>query len=510
MSMVAQGQEDNARDQNVCAIVEAEETVFSVRYSNNGAGPMWCYSGTCLARVGEKVFVSATERLKEFKPLNDCRWALFERTNTGWQRQQADETGRQREPCPIGCLPPGKILLSSNPTLLQPEASGHGPARPALIEFDAADPKAPYRSLPPGWQGTPSFNEHSYRSMAVDAVRGEAILFQNTGLSNSEWALLKADGKWLGGQLNWPTHANTDLAPFGATHARVNYPVILLRDRAVHYCGVAAYDNWDRVHTWDDIGLGDPSSARGMAGRVRGNRFRRLLYALTPEVDARPFGSWIEIDNTFADGGWLFPGDMHLDDAGMVHLLWYRAPMLRTLRDERYPDVRRVHSIEYATLRDGKVLGRQTLVLAGDGFDSAIPTDLDREGMSYVGLDDGRIVGDPIATPRFHVTPDGRLFVVYYVSGKRADGTELSENRMLEVVIDGKHTESMTLPLKHPLTQFFTATPRAGCAPSWTLDLLGHRRGDWRHAEGSDLREYDGTLSYARVRLAAAGKAGAP
>jgi hypothetical protein len=43
--------------------------------------------------------------------------------------------------------------------------------------------------------------------------------------------------------------------------------------------------------------------------------------------------------------------------------------------------------------------------------------------------------------------------------------------------------------------------PRAGCAPSWTLDLLGHRRGGWCPCDGTDSREWEGTISYAQVRL---------
>ena len=113
--------------------------------------------------------------------------------------------------------------------------------------------------------------------------------------------------------------------------------------------------------------------------------------------------------------------------------------------------------------------------------------DLDQVGRPYL-LDNGEtILGDPIPTPRFHVTPDGRLFVVYYVS----DEAGLSENRMLKIATDGTPSAPVTLPLQHPLTQFFTATPRAGCAPSWTLDMLGHRRGDWRPAPETGGRKYD-------------------
>lgn len=482
---------------------EAEEVVFAGRYSNNGSNPMWCYGGTVMVRVGEEVFVSALEWLPGLRPANDCRWALFGRTASGWERLQADEKGRQREPCPLACLPPATLVLSSNPTLLPPEAAGGGPARPELLFFDAAAARSPPRSLLPGWADDSGFSQHTYRSLAADRARGELILFQDVGYSHAEWAHLDRDGNWLAGRLPWPASGPGDLEPYGAKQVRVHYGGVVLADRAVHYVGAAAYDNWARVKTYADLGLDPAAGPPGMATRKRGNRFRRLYYTWTERIGERPFHDWVAIDDTFADGGWLFPGDIHLDAAGDVHLLWHRAPMLRSVRDEHYPDIPLVHSLEYALLRAGRIVLRQSLLRAGEGHEAAVPADLDREAMPYVGPEGGeKIFGDPLATPRFHVTPDGRLFVVAYA----CDGGDRSENRILEILPGGRASAWATIPLAHPLTQFFTATPRAGCEPSWTLDLCGHRRGDWRHREGSNLTEYEGTLSYARIRLAPAGR----
>ena len=104
------------------------------------------------------------------------------------------------------------------------------------------------------------------------------------------------------------------MTPYGASHARVNYPVVALKNRAVHFCGAAAYDTWSRVTTPE------------LAGRQFGNRFRKLYYAWTEDVTKSEFSDWIEIDNTFEDGGWVFAGDLYLDSEGVSHLLWYRAP----------------------------------------------------------------------------------------------------------------------------------------------------------------------------------------
>jgi hypothetical protein len=484
--------------------IEAEEVIYSSRYSNNGSSPMWCINGTCIARLGEDIFVSGYKRLPYYQPLNDCCWLLFRRSAQGWRQQHVDETERTREPSPLACLPPNRLLLSANPTLLPSDASGGGPARPALLEFDNTNIRNTPTVLTPVWQGQPDFTEHSYRSIAADAANGEVLLLQNAGYTNAEWALLKSDAQWLSGRLYWPRYAETDLAPFGANHARVNYPVVILRDRAVHFCGVAAYDNWDRVRTIADMGMRhDPNSkdASGMAGRQRGNRMRRLLYTWTDHVSATPFNDWLEIDNTFNDGGWLLAADMHLDASGTLHLLWFRSPMLASVRDECYKDISRIYRICYATMRDGKILSRRTLVQAGEMEGAAIPTDLDQVGRPYVMLSGERILGDAMSTPRFHVTPNGRLFVLYYVSGKKSDGTDISENRILELRNDGTQSDPVAIALRYPLVQFFTATPRAGNAPSWTIDLLGHRRGDWRPHPGSDYRQWDGTMSYARVRI---------
>jgi hypothetical protein len=90
---------------------------------------------------------------------------------------------------------------------------------------------------------------------------------------------------------------------------------------------------------------------------------------------------------------------------------------------------------------------------------------------------------------RFHATPDGRLFVVYYASGTDAAGKAVSGNRLVEIRPGGTFGEHVPVPLKHPLGSFFTATVRAGSAPSKTLDLLGHPTGGQT------------TVAYARVRI---------
>src|SRR5687768_9973423 len=144
-------------------VVEVEEDVYTYTNANNGAGPMWCSGSTSLVRVGRDLFASGLETLPDARPLNNCRWILFHRGASGWERVRVDE-GRTREPSPLAAAHDGRVFLSANPTLGSgPEPNG-GRARPEVFQFAARDPKAAPLSVAPTWQGTPPFSEHSYRS----------------------------------------------------------------------------------------------------------------------------------------------------------------------------------------------------------------------------------------------------------------------------------------------------------------------------------------------------------
>ncbi len=213
-------------------VVEAEEDLYTYTNANNGAGPLWCHGSTCLVRIGDNVFASGLETLKDTKPLNNCRWTLYQLGKQGWQLQEADSTGRTREPCPLVGFPDGRLFLSANPTLT-PVGTYGGPARPEILQFSAKDTKAPFERLLPVWDGTPAFTEHSYRSFAADGPARELILFQNIGYTHAEWAFRDRAGKWAAqGQLRWPDGAEYPKPE----PIRVCYPNVMLQNRAVHFC----------------------------------------------------------------------------------------------------------------------------------------------------------------------------------------------------------------------------------------------------------------------------------
>ncbi|MBI5834661.1 MAG: hypothetical protein HZB16_20370, partial [Armatimonadetes bacterium] len=181
--------------------VEVEEPIYTSPDPANGAGPMWCYGSSCIARAGDDVFVSGSETITDAKPLHNVRWVLWKRAAGGWQRVQTDP-GRQREPCPLGVFSDGRLLLTSNPTLTPPDTYS-GAAEPQALLFGPGG--AAPTVLRPRWDGQPAFTEHSYRGLAVDGPNHEALLFNNVGYDSIHASFLGRDGAFQAvGRLDVP------------------------------------------------------------------------------------------------------------------------------------------------------------------------------------------------------------------------------------------------------------------------------------------------------------------
>jgi hypothetical protein len=434
-------------------VVEAEEDIYSYTNADNGAGPLWCHGSTCLVRIGDKVFASGLETLPNVKRLNNCRWTLYQRGDRGWQLQRSDPTGRTREPSPLAGFPDGRLFLSANPTLT-PEGTYSGPARPEILQFSANNPKAAFERLLPVWDGHPEFTEHSYRSFAADGPGRELILFNNIGYTHAEWSFRDHAGKWVSqGRLRWPDGVEYPKPE----PIRVCYPNVQLKGRAVHFCGVS--DIVEPYPEWR-------SYKKQLTGNEWDYDFRRLFYTWTPDITREKFRPWVEVASRDKTCGWVSPGDLWLAPDSAVHLVWTERALDERLRAKFFPNARQSHTINYANVREGEVLLRRTLTLAEEG----------KPG--WVG-----------STPRFHVTPDNRLFVIYYASGTAADGKAISENRLIEIHPGGEVGAPVKVPFEKPFTAYFTASVRGGSPPARTLELLGQRAG------------VPLTMSYARVRL---------
>jgi len=435
-------------------VVEIEEDVYTYLPADNGAGPLWCQGSTCLVRFGDELFASGLETIPEAKPLNNCRWLLFQRDGQGWRKVCFDPSGRTREPCPLAGFPDGRLFLSVNPTLNADPNAYSGPARPEILQFAVRDAGKPERILLPAWSGTPKFTEHSYRSFAADGPNREMVLFQNIGYTHAEWSFWGRDGRWSArGQLQWPWCGEyAQPQPI-----RVCYPNVMLCDRQVHFCGVS--DIVEPNPEWRAF-------KKQLTGQEWDYDFRRLFYTWSPDITTGKFEPWVEIASREKTCGWITPGDLWVDPNGNVHILWTEKALDERLRPKFFPDAWQSYALNYAVLRQGTVVSRRTLLAAEEGRSNERP---------------GR--------GRFHITPDHRLFVLFYVSGSDAAGKSISENRLLEILPDSSTNAAVRVPFRKPFTEFLTATIRAGSPPAYTVELLGSQPGSGP------------TISFARLRL---------
>ena len=433
--------------------VEVEEDVYEFGNADNGSGPLWCAGSTCLVEAGGRLFASGFEVITDAKPLNNVRWTLFTREDDGWRLLKRDEAHRTREPSPMAAFHDGSVFLSVNPTLTEPDTY-NGPARPEILQIDPAEPDGEWQTLLPGWSGEPPFTEHSYRSFAADGANGELLLLQDVGYTHSEWALLDREGEWSAqGQLKWPWGADYPTPQ----PIRTCYPNVALRDGAAYFCGVSdivePYPEW-RAYKKD------------LTGRDWDYDFRRLFYTWSPDITKGEFTEWIEVASRDKTAGWIFPCDMRIDEDGRAHIMWNERAIDERLRERSFPEEKQKHQLNYAIVEEGKVVSRRTLLEGGEGLGGEVP---------------GRA--------RFHVTPEGRMYVFCWVGGTDPDGNALGENRVFEMNPDGSNGTPVRVPMADPLTSFFTNTPRAGSPPSEVLHLYG------------DGAKSGNVMRYARVRI---------
>lgn len=458
--------------------VEVEEIVChppAYEVTNNGSGMFWGSGSTQIVRVGGKLFVSAFEHVPGAAPLNNARWALYERAAEGWRLCQRDLKDRTREPSPLCVSHGGRLLMSVNPTLapwipVSPATEQKrpgGPARPAFLEFDPAHPEQSPKHLLPPWSGEPKFTEHSYRTFAADGKIGEFILFQNVGSTHSQWALLDKGGRWKTGQLIWPKGEDPKYSVSGNQRTYVNYPNVILNNREVHFIGPSPYNIWNRI---------DPVKSETWGRSRWGWRMRKLHYAWTPDITSSPFNEWTVLDDTMDDGGTIGLGDSWLAPDGRLHLVWQKEPIHPGLRDTHFPDIRRDWRLSYGILKEGNLVEKRVLLAGGETTGPLRP-------VGYIGH------------PRFHVTPDHKLYILCNLVGTTPEAQSQTGTYAVRVESDGSVSAPVRIPFRRPIGYvFFTATPRSGNPLSETADLLI-----------ADSIDGKAVARYARLRFAASG-----
>jgi hypothetical protein len=423
--------------------VQVEEVVTRYTPANNGAGPLWCYGSTVIARQGENVYLSVIETGKDVPPLCNTRWQLWRRNADGWKLAQAEKEFRQREPCPIAIFEKGPVFLSVNPST-EPPGTKYGPCRPFVLEFDPQNPHVTPKTHEPSWADEIYFTDHSYRGFAADGVNGELLLLNINARTSEQFVSYRdASGRWhQKGKIKFPI--------------RACYPQVALRDGRAAVLAIG--DIVEPVQEWRKLKF-------EKLKREWDYVFRRLFYTYTDDIRTTDFRPPTEIDTVEQTGGHIQNLDLYIDAAGTAHVLYLKRPhQYAFIRDKYSPGEPMTAHLEYAVIKDGKVVSRRTL--------AEMP-------QSPTGLEP--------AFGRFHVASDGTLYAI--VAGTYAEqGQRRFGNYIARIPADSRTPRFSPIDLKHPFHNFFTNTPRGGSMPSDVMDLFG-------------IADDSPNLRYARVRL---------
>jgi hypothetical protein len=420
--------DEAGKEQDFLCTVEVEEIVTRYTPANNGAGPMWCYGSTVIARQGGDVFLSVIETGRDVPLLCNTRWQLWHRSADGWKLEQSEKEYRQREPCPLAVFQDGPVFLSVNPST-EPAGTKYGPCKPLVLEFNPANPAGPAKIHTPAWADGTYFTDHSYRGFAADGVNAELLLLNiNAKTSEQFVSYCDSSGKWHPkGTISFPI--------------RACYPQVALRDGAAHVMAIGdivePVDEWRKLkfeklnREWDYV-------------------FRRLFYTYTDDIRTTRFCEPVEIDTAEKTCGYIRNLDLYIDETGAAHLLYTKQPhQYDFIRDRYFPGEPMTVCLEHVIVKDGKVLSRQTLAEKPAGLDGFEPS-----------------------FGRFLIDSGGELYVI--ASGTRVENGQRTSGNFLARISAGKDKPKFErIELKHPFGNFFTNTPRGGSKPSDIIDIFG-------------------------------------
>ena len=424
--------------------VVAEETVRSVQDYNNGAGPFWCYGSGTMIRDGDRVMCTVNDVVPESTPLCNTDWNLYcRRDGDTWRLVRSGGGTLEREPCPLVRLPDGRIVVSTNGSVetLDPYDDGRCPCRcePYLLRLDVSDPGGRPVRIDPQWDGDYRFSEHSYRAIGADGLAGTLFLTQQVpgdGIYDQAWCFLNAEGEWTAnGVLRFPM--------------RGCYLTTVVKGRAVYI--VAVSDETEPNEAWRDY-------KREVTGQVWDYDFRQLFYVYTPDIEEKPFSPVLTITSADETCGWTTHLGMAVLDDGTAYILYMQRNIQHPfMRDRFFPETPITVSLKLVTIRNGRVVARDTLMETVESEESTQTAD-GEVPMSGPVPDYGAL----------HETSDGRLLAIWH----QTDPEGRRSGNFIQQVVPWAE-ERCRIDLQTPLKRFFTATGHGGTLSSNTIDLLG-------------------------------------
>jgi hypothetical protein len=276
---------------------------------------MWCHGNTCLVRLGDDVFASGLETLQDYAPLNNCRWTLFQREPGGWQF-----ASRPKGPH-SGTLSAGLLLRRAGADVGQPDADDRpeSPRRPGSARDPEVRrrrrPKAPYKTLLPQWSNSPRSPSTLTAASPPTASTGN---WSSSRTSATRTVLLGVSRP-----ARKMDHRQADVVA-----SRGSLQGALRRHGDARELPERGLEGSGRAFP-GQLGL-RPVGADARRGRLAtpvGPAVPETLLHLVGRHCSGEFSDWVEIDNCYTTGGWLFSCDLHVAADGDVHMLWHENPI---------------------------------------------------------------------------------------------------------------------------------------------------------------------------------------
>ena len=414
------------------------------------AGSMWCVGAPIIVRENGIVWASVSMTDPGVPAYCNTHWELWRRQpNKAWEKIRQGPAASEREPCPLFLLNPKSLVISIQPSILFKQVQSGGEqawyCRPEMISFNPQDiDDDQVNVLSPTFPPNTVFSQHSYRSLAVDAAKGEVICLVMDRNDDYRPTWRDAAGWWHPmSKLNFPI--------------RSCYPNMVLKDRASYAFAVGDIIEFNPA--WQ-------AEKSRMLNRKWDYAFRRIFFTWTPDVAAESFREPIEIDSVDETAGWMLNMDMLVDAQGRAHLLWFRRNIqFDFMRDKFFPGQPITDNIMHAVVENGRVVAREALVTR----------DAEREGRA------GAEFSWKFCSGRLHQLADGRLIAIFCRDVAGPSGR--MERALFVQELDGAGHSTATavrvqLSREAPENWFFTNTTRGGSAPSNDIDLLGSETKD--------------------------------
>jgi len=157
------------------------EQICETRPFENGSGPEWDRGNAHMIRVGDRVFITNAHVHADRLPFNHTTMELWEKKDGGpWRKVFEDDSGFQREPCPMAYLGGGLLAVTVNPTArsyAKDEPSRVVESVPMMHILDVSGEVKKADTIRLQWDAAQHrFLDHSYRSMAADPQTGDLFL----------------------------------------------------------------------------------------------------------------------------------------------------------------------------------------------------------------------------------------------------------------------------------------------------------------------------------------------